>query len=50
MRYNPFTGQGKPEVKDTPFKGLKRFALENRPFGKRSKLNEISDNVIKKSA
>jgi len=25
-KYNPFKGTGKLEVKDTPFKGLKRFA------------------------
>jgi len=48
-RYNPFKGRGKLEVKETPFKGLKRFTSEDRPFGRRSKLNGISDNVIKKS-
>jgi hypothetical protein len=50
MRYNPFTAQGKLEVKDTPYKGLKRYASEDRPFGERSKLNGISDNVIKKAS
>jgi len=48
MRYNPFTGKGTIKPKDTPYKGLKRYASEDRPFGKRSKLNEISDNVIKR--
>ena len=30
-RYDPFTAKGKLEVKDTPYKCLKRFATEPKP-------------------
>ena len=33
MRYNPFTAKGNLEVKDTPFKGLKRFLTEPKRVG-----------------
>jgi hypothetical protein len=33
MRYNPFTAKGNLEVKDTPFKGLKRFITEPKRVG-----------------
>jgi hypothetical protein len=45
-RYNPFTGKGTIEPKDTPLKKAKRFLTEDKPFGTRSKLNCISDNVV----
>ena len=47
--YNPFTGRGTIEPKDTPFKKAKRFLTEDKPYGNRSKLNGISDNVIGKN-
>ena len=28
QKYDPFTGKGEIEVKDTPYKGLKRFIIE----------------------
>ena len=30
QKYDPFTGKGEIEIKDTPYKGLKRFLKETK--------------------
>jgi len=43
-RYDPFTGKGKLEVKDTPFKGLKRFVTEPKRVGTKPIVIERKSN------
>lgn len=33
QKYDPFTAKGEIEVKDTPYKGLKRFVTETTKRG-----------------